>query len=199
MIAAGGLSGGISSVIAGGKFWTGFRQGAITSGLNHLAHYAAGGIKQDKERQNLEKGKKQTLKSLGINTNDTAQKITEQFLKKMPIGDYIEGSELEFMDSRAGAGISTVTRVSETEFNVNPTMVGRIAGIKKNATIIITKKQTYTGMYNNIKNYTVAGVEVRYNNISILTVAGQQVNNFIIKGNYGYYYKSKNIISSWDM
>jgi hypothetical protein len=31
---------GVSSSIAGGNFWTGFRQGAITSGLNHLAHSA---------------------------------------------------------------------------------------------------------------------------------------------------------------
>ena len=38
MIATGGLSGGISSTIAGGNFWDGFRQGIITSGLNHAAH-----------------------------------------------------------------------------------------------------------------------------------------------------------------
>ena len=37
-IAAGGLSGGLSSTIAGGSFWTGARQGLITSGLNHVAH-----------------------------------------------------------------------------------------------------------------------------------------------------------------
>jgi hypothetical protein len=38
MIASGGLSGGLSSSIAGGKFWDGFRQGIITSGLNHAMH-----------------------------------------------------------------------------------------------------------------------------------------------------------------
>ncbi|MDR2121540.1 MAG: hypothetical protein LBP34_00305, partial [Flavobacteriaceae bacterium] len=37
-IASGGLSGGISSVIAGGNFWKGVRQGVIVAGLNHLAH-----------------------------------------------------------------------------------------------------------------------------------------------------------------
>ncbi|MGB6084376.1 hypothetical protein [Moheibacter sp.] len=37
-IAVGGLSGGLSSAIAGGKFSAGFRQGLITSGLNHVAH-----------------------------------------------------------------------------------------------------------------------------------------------------------------
>ena len=38
MIAGGGLSGGISSTIAGGDFWQGMRQGLITSGLNHVMH-----------------------------------------------------------------------------------------------------------------------------------------------------------------
>lgn len=37
-LGAGSLSGGIGSSIAGGNFWDGFRQGAITAGLNHLAH-----------------------------------------------------------------------------------------------------------------------------------------------------------------
>ncbi len=40
-IASGGLSGGISSTIAGGNFWSGARQGLITSGLNHVAHNVA--------------------------------------------------------------------------------------------------------------------------------------------------------------
>lgn len=44
MVATGGLSGGISSVIAGGKFVDGFKQGLITAGLNHVAHLGALGI-----------------------------------------------------------------------------------------------------------------------------------------------------------
>jgi RHS repeat-associated protein len=38
IIASGGLSGGLSSVIAGGNFWDGARQGLITAGLNHAMH-----------------------------------------------------------------------------------------------------------------------------------------------------------------
>jgi len=38
MIASGGVSGGFSSMIAGGNFMDGFRQGIIVSGLNHVAH-----------------------------------------------------------------------------------------------------------------------------------------------------------------
>jgi hypothetical protein len=49
MIAAGGLSGGLSSAIAGGKFWDGVKQGLITSGLNHLAHEVVSGIEAEKK------------------------------------------------------------------------------------------------------------------------------------------------------
>ncbi len=41
MIASGGLSGGFSSVIAGGDFWSGMRQGLLTAGLNHAMHEIA--------------------------------------------------------------------------------------------------------------------------------------------------------------
>ena len=37
IIASGGLSGGISSKIAGGSFMSGFRQGLMSGGLNHVA------------------------------------------------------------------------------------------------------------------------------------------------------------------
>jgi hypothetical protein len=64
MIASGGLSGGISSSIAGGSFWKGVREGVITSGLNHLAHMVVddgGGGKGDSyddEQQYSSKGEK---------------------------------------------------------------------------------------------------------------------------------------------
>lgn len=40
LISSGGLSGGISSSVSGGKFWEGVRQGLITSSTNHLFHQA---------------------------------------------------------------------------------------------------------------------------------------------------------------
>jgi hypothetical protein len=42
MIASAGLSGGLSSSIAGGSFWAGARQGVIVSGLNHAMHKLSG-------------------------------------------------------------------------------------------------------------------------------------------------------------
>lgn len=48
MVVAGGLSGGISSSIAGGKFMDGVRQGIITAGLNHAMHdFIEGSVKAD--------------------------------------------------------------------------------------------------------------------------------------------------------
>ena len=37
-VASGGITGGISSTIAGGYFWRGMRHGLITTGLNHIQH-----------------------------------------------------------------------------------------------------------------------------------------------------------------
>ena len=37
-VASGGITGGISSTIAGGDFWRGMRHGLITTGLNHIQH-----------------------------------------------------------------------------------------------------------------------------------------------------------------
>jgi len=37
-VASGGITGGISSTIAGGDFWRGMRHGLITTGLNHTLH-----------------------------------------------------------------------------------------------------------------------------------------------------------------
>lgn len=46
MVTSGGLSGGLSATIAGGKFGDGFKQGLITSGLNHAAHTSAAALQQ---------------------------------------------------------------------------------------------------------------------------------------------------------
>ena len=42
MVAAGGLSGGVTATMAGGYFWDGVCNGLICSGLNHAMHLACG-------------------------------------------------------------------------------------------------------------------------------------------------------------
>ena len=61
MIAGGGLSGGLSSTIAGGNFWQGFRQGIITSGLNHVSHF----VQEKFDRSNYDKLYAQVKKVMG--------------------------------------------------------------------------------------------------------------------------------------
>ena len=46
-IAAGGLSGGVASSMAGGDFWDGLCNGLISSGLNHAMHLVADGLSPD--------------------------------------------------------------------------------------------------------------------------------------------------------
>lgn len=54
MLSSGGLSGGVSSTIAGGKFMDGFKQGLITSGLNHVAHLGFDKSIDDNDMDDLE-------------------------------------------------------------------------------------------------------------------------------------------------
>ncbi|MCC3214758.1 hypothetical protein LIV57_05710 [Chryseobacterium sp. X308] len=74
MLAMGGLSGGISSTIAGGNFWEGFRQGIITSGLNHLAHISV-----------LTFGKDPLQKILEKHNIDPTKKATQETLNQLKI------------------------------------------------------------------------------------------------------------------
>ncbi len=67
MIAGGGLSGGISSTIAGGDFWHGMRQGLIVSGLNHAMHMV------ENEIDNARVDKR--LRAKGYEPNDAAEDL----------------------------------------------------------------------------------------------------------------------------
>ncbi len=89
-IAAGGLSGGISSSIAGGNFWAGVRQGLITSGLNHMMHMVAEGIEggygdcKDKEKALQHKKAAQLLEKLNL----TKMVVSEILLESTEVGDF---------------------------------------------------------------------------------------------------------------
>lgn len=72
-IAAGGLSGGISSTIAGGSFWSGARQGLITSGFNHVAHSTIQRIKYNSFVSKID----ESISEQGLNPEDTV--ISEEY------------------------------------------------------------------------------------------------------------------------
>lgn len=69
MVTSGAFSGGISAAIAGGKFWKGFQQGLITSGLNHVAHMVAAKIEFNNKLD-------EALKQAGLTRNDPVTKET---------------------------------------------------------------------------------------------------------------------------
>ncbi len=89
MIAAGGLS----STIAGGKFVNGFRQGVITSGLNHVAHYVIQKIDYRKELR--DRFNKDTDGNYIVNPNG---KPDLSFEGAMSLNKNVEGLEQAYND-----------------------------------------------------------------------------------------------------
>ena len=95
MIAAGGLSGGLSSTIAGGKFIDGFRQGVITSGLNHVAHSINLAIQEQASESEL----RRRLIDAEYNPDDDATPVQNsliEFAKKILPELYKEAKNPEF-------------------------------------------------------------------------------------------------------
>ncbi|GEM_PF-2977631 len=83
MIAVGGLSGVISSSIAGGKFSDGFKQGLITSGLNHFVHIVSEQFSTRLTRQeSLER-----IKAKYLRFYEVLSKLPE-YLKANPNGSF---------------------------------------------------------------------------------------------------------------
>ncbi|NMH89894.1 RHS repeat-associated core domain-containing protein [Flavivirga algicola] len=58
---SGAMSGGFGSVIAGGNFWQGFRNGAISAGLNHVAHTISHKIEIEKIIKEYEANEKRMI------------------------------------------------------------------------------------------------------------------------------------------
>lgn len=77
-ITSGGLSGGIGSTIAGGNFWSGVRQGLITTGLNHMAHAVA-------QKIHINSNANEWLKNGGYEANEYIGEM-DQGIR----GDYIK-------------------------------------------------------------------------------------------------------------
>ncbi|THD29700.1 MAG: hypothetical protein DI588_18450 [Flavobacterium johnsoniae] len=126
MIAAGGLSGGLSSTIAGGKFIDGFRQGVITSGLNHVAHMflEKQTIKGVLKRLNLKGEEKapQTYASLQLLLSDPAMNSQYVWAGSPTIGDGRQMS-ISSLDNVRTNG-ETAAATTDTFGNGNIVMYG---------------------------------------------------------------------------
>jgi RHS repeat-associated protein len=92
MIASGGLSGGLSSTIAGGNFMDGFRQGVITSGLNHLGNEIGNAISY----KNLTKEFNEQLKKTRTFFSERKQIFDEMFDRLIKQGASAAAVELGY-------------------------------------------------------------------------------------------------------
>jgi len=122
MIASGGLSGGLSSSIAGGSFADGFRQGIITSGLNHAMH-AFGDVPGDppkKDKLTFDKAK--ALYNFG-NGSPVEIDLSTLDLSKVSMSDFgknglaiiqLDGKHFSNTDDALVHGTITLERIGKT-------------------------------------------------------------------------------------
>lgn len=73
MIIVGSVSGGVGSLLGGGNFWDGFKQGLITSGLNHAAHAITSELLYEEDNGSPKDPIKKTAG--GISVSPSAAKI----------------------------------------------------------------------------------------------------------------------------
>jgi hypothetical protein len=79
MIASGGLSGGLSSAIAGGNFWSGVREGLITAGLNHVVHSVVDGGGEGDPKKGNKRSKSNTKGSLKDSHGEKVYSLEEWY------------------------------------------------------------------------------------------------------------------------
>jgi len=155
MITSGGLSGGISASIAGGNFWQGFRQGIITSGLNHVAHLLTVNIQENnlirKSFDDPDGKPEENMESVKIAYSKVKHLFNKSMInavKAVPIDDI----ELDLNNTLNQDGyFDADTRWSnETRFNVK-----QVNG--KNVSVIITGKIIVTLFKSSFTSWTSLG------------------------------------------
>lgn len=115
----------------------------------------------DSSDEDDQEGKKVTKKSAGIAKGDTAETMIAKILKAMKSGDYIDGSDLDFLNSNIGYLIDEATMGSNGNLNIDRTMAGGIAGIGKDAKLTLK-----AGSIGNMKgyNFELTGVSASVKN-----------------------------------
>lgn len=162
MLTSGGLTGGLSSTIAGGKFIDGLKQGLITSGLDHLAHTFS-------EEFESTARSRQEIRDVGLDPDANAPldcSSVEKLLETRTLSDLDSkaGSPSIIFDNSlpAGHGGTTTSYITEK----------RVGKITLNGNI----KRTFYGLYSTIGHELVHAID---------TVSGFRLNiynQFIQKG-----------------
>ncbi len=115
----------------------------------------------------------------------------------MKIGDTMDGSELSFLDSKAGLGIDNIQRLSETDFKVNRSFLG-MSKIDKDASINL-KRAKIEGNYKNkqgkILRGSATGIKVTTKGLPLQMVENRYYNGYIINKNQGQIIIKGNFLS----
>ncbi|WP_017495376.1 RHS repeat-associated core domain-containing protein [Flavobacterium sp. WG21] len=151
MIAFGTVSGGAGAALTGGNFWQGAVTGLMVSGLNHAMHTTKNNFDDEYDQQ----GKKVTKESLGIKKGDSSETMMGKLMKGMKPGDYIDGGDLDFLNSKIGLILDKATMSSNGTLQLERTFAGRMAGVGTDAKLTI-KPQTLNGMKG--YNFKLTGV-----------------------------------------
>jgi hypothetical protein len=129
MIASGGLSGGLSSAIAGGDFWKGVREGLITSGLNHVAHMTIGEYFQKAKFNKIQRELKNAFGDIDKAADVNSKEDLINFIKRVPtlkkfydkfVGKWKGKFNVEMQKSYHGRNYSEgLTDVQDNSIQVN--------------------------------------------------------------------------------
>lgn len=87
-----------------------------------------------------DKGRKVTKESLGIKKGDSSETMMDKLIKGMRPGDYIDGGDLDFLNSNIGIILDKATMQSEGILILDRTFAGRMAGVGSDAKLIIKAK-----------------------------------------------------------
>ena len=175
VIGSGSIMGGISSSMAGGNFWDGFRNGAIGSSLNHFAHGLQKKITKDYETLLREK------------------------LKNVKIGESIKGKELKFIDKNAALAIDKITRETDIKFTVERTFLG-MSKIDDGAYILIEDGVSISGEHVLKGTFrSFKGISIKTIGLPNVPMKSYSINSFIISGDYGIFRVNDTTISSFNL
>jgi RHS repeat-associated protein len=89
------------------------------------------------EGEDDQDGKKVTKGSAGIKKGDSAETMISKIMKAMKAGDYIDGSDLDFLNSNIGLLLDEATMGKDGTLNLDRTLAGRIAGIGSDAKLTL--------------------------------------------------------------
>lgn len=170
MVAFGTVMGGAASSLTGGNFWQGAVTGLFVSGLNHAMHKIGNNDNMFVDDDQQQQGKEVTLKSLGINSKDSAETIINKIMSGMKPGDYASGDMFSFINSDVGDYIKTVTRIDANNFKITTKGILTGAALKNNSTLTISKANIaalkITGTYKiSINGLTSLGKGQIYQNV----------------------------------